>query len=166
MTTNPQDPQIFHSAPSTTLEMVRAEIGNMMALVDQLRAEIESDRLAHEKAATELIARTEEQAAHIRAEAEAYAADTRRSANEYSVEQRAEIEQLRNSQMAADELLANAEAEALTLREEILSEAEARLASLIDAQRDARNNLTKVVSSIDLTLEEHSTARPDTADNT
>lgn len=158
MTTNPQDPQGFHSAPSTTLDLVRAEVGHMMALVDQYRAEIESERSAHEEAATELIARTEEHAAHIRAEAEAYAADTRRSANEYAVEQRAEIAQLPNAQIAADELLAKAEAEAKTRRDEILSEAEARLSSLVDAQLNARTNLTKVVNGIDLALDQQSTA--------
>ena len=135
MTTNPQDPQIFHSAPSTTLDLVRAEIGQMMALADHYRAEIESERLDHENAATELIARTEEHAAHIRAEAEAYAADVRRSADEYAVEQRTKIEQLHNSQVAACNLLAQVEVDAKTRRDEILSEAEVRFSSLPHAHR-------------------------------
>lgn len=155
MTTNPQDPQIFHAAPSTTLELVRAEIEHMMALVDHCRAEIESERSAHEKAATNFIARTEEHAAHIRAQAEAYAADVRRSANKYSVEQRTEIEQLRNSQIVADELLEKTEAEA-----------QASLSRLVDAQLDARTNLTKVVNGIDLALGQHTSApRSDLAAN-
>ncbi len=166
MTTNPRDPEIFPSAPSTTLDLVRAEIGQMMALAEEVRARIESDRLAHEKAAAELIARTEARAAEIRSEAEAFATDTRRSANEYSLEQRNEIEQLRNSLITTDELLAKAEAEAKTRHDEILSEAEARLSSLVDAQRDARNNLTKVVNGIDLALEQHSNApHPDQETN-
>ena len=148
--------QVEHETAATEL-IARAE-----KRAAHIRASADCERVEQEAAATELIARTQEHAAHIRAEAEAYAAATRRSANEYAVERRTEVEQLRNSLIAADELLANAEAEAKTRRDEILSEAEARLSSLVDAQLDARINLAKVVNGIDTALS-HTALDPNSA---
>ena len=128
MTNPPQDPHTFNPAPSTTLDLVRSEIGQMRVLADQYRSEVESERLEHERATSALITRTEEHAAHIRAEAEAYATATRQSADDYAAEQRTEIDQ-------------------------VLSDAEARLTNLVDAQLEARANLAKVVNSIDIALD-------------
>lgn len=153
-------------------------------LVDQVRLDIESDRLAHEQAAAELISRTEERAAQVRTEAEDYAADVRGSADEYSNEKRAEIDRLHEEALAAAEAdrteaaatLANANEEADKTRknaesdaakvvseaekaaqerkEEMLVEAQATLANLTDAERESRENLERARDVIHSALEE------------
>lgn len=152
-------------------------------LVDQVRLDIESDRLAHEQAAAELITRTEERAAQVRSEAEEYSTDVRTSADEYASEKRAEIDRLHEeavaaaeadrteaaatlananeeaeatlekAQKAADEVVAKAEADAQARSEELLVEAQATLANLTDAERDSRQNLEQAREVIDAALE-------------
>ena len=70
-------------------------------LVDQVRLDIESDRLAHEQAAAELITRTEDRATTMRTEAEGYASQIRESADSYSDERREEVEQVHAGSLAA-----------------------------------------------------------------
>lgn len=153
-------------------------------LVDQVRLDIESDRLAHEQAAAELISRTEERAAQVRTEAEEYASDVRSSADEYSDEKRAEIDRLHEEAVAAAEAdrteaaatLANANEEAEKTRkkaesdaakvasdaekaaqernEEMLVEAQATLANLTDAERESRDNLERAREVIQSALDE------------
>ena len=153
-------------------------------LVDQVRLDIESDRLAHEQAAAELITRTEERAATLRTEAEEYAEQTRADADSYAAEQReaadrareeavAEAEADRTSaeaarknaeteaektladaQSSADEILRSAESDASARAEEIVGEAEATLATMTDAQRDSRTNLEQAREIIDSALEQ------------
>ncbi len=153
-------------------------------LVDQVRLDIESDRLAHEQAAAELITRTEERAAQVRSEAEQYASDIRSSADDYSAEQRAKIDRLheealaaaeadrteaaatlananeesertvKDAQAAAEKVAAKAEADAQARSEEMLVEAQATLANLTDAERESRQNLEQAREVIEAALNE------------
>ena len=153
-------------------------------LVDQVRLDIESDRLAHEQAAAELIARTEERAAQLRTEAEEYALDIRGSAEEYSTEQRGEIDRLHEQAQAAaqadrteaaatlananeeaaetrakslstaDEVISKAEADAQARSEEMLVQAQATVSSLTNAEQVSRENLKQAREAIDAALEE------------
>ena len=76
-------------------------------LVDQVRLDIEADRVAHEQAAGQLISRTEERALEIRTSAEEYADETRRSVDQYAETRRTEL----------DIELADAESEAAATRQ-------------------------------------------------
>ena len=151
-------------------------------LVDQVRLDIETDRLAHEQAAAELIARTEERASAMRTEAEEYAEQVRTTADEYAASRRSEADQVRDEAESAaeadrtaaaatlanaeddaaasiaeatrraEEVVANAEADASARSEELLAEAQATLASLTDTERDSRQNLERARESIDAAL--------------
>lgn len=151
-------------------------------LVDQVRLDIESDRLAHEQAAAELITRTEERAATLRTEAEEYAQQTRQAADSYAEQQRAEADQLQeaaaaaakadrdsaeealasantsaeatiaNAEETAATLIKDAESKAQTQADEILADATSRVASLTDAEKDSRANLEQARSTIESAL--------------
>ena len=73
-------------------------------LIDQVRIDIEADRVAHESAAGELISRTEERATAIRISAEEYGRDTRARADEYA--------QTRHTTVDAELVEAEAQAQA------------------------------------------------------
>lgn len=158
-------------------------------LVDQVRLDIESDRLAHEQAAAELISRTEERAAKLRDDAEAYARQVRESADSYADEQRSEADRiheeasaaaeadrksaedvlasantsaeatLANARESADAVLEAAQRDAEARAETIVAEANATLATLVDAERDSRHNLEEARSIIDSALAELGTPR-------
>lgn len=153
-------------------------------LVDQVRLDIESDRLAHEQAAGELITRTEERAQVVRAEAEDYSSQTRRSADEYADERRETVErEAAESQAATDadrklaadklkasteeadatvaeakrrseEIIANAESDAQSRSDQLLLEARNTLTTLIDAEKSSRDNLEVARSNIQTALEQ------------
>ena len=113
-------------------------------LVDQVRLDIEADRSAHEQAAQELIARTEDRAASLRREAETYSEDTRRSADDYASARRSDADAIRREveiaaetdRKQASDRLAAASIEA----EATMNEAQARAERLvIDAETEAQN---------------------------
>lgn len=152
------------------------------ALVDQVRLDIEADRLAHERAASDLIARTEERASQMRTEAERYADDTRRSADDYSLEQRnaadrasaeAQASAEADRKLAADKLesatreadatiaaareeatniVDGAERQALETSDRMLAEARSTLTNFVGAEQATRDNLTEARSAIDAAL--------------
>lgn len=151
-------------------------------LVDQVRLDIESDRAAHEQAASELIARTEERASQLRSDAENYAAETRRAADEFAAAKRDEVESYqRDAEVAADsdrklaaeklesakreaeatllnandkskELIGKAAEEARAIRDELISDAQRTLAELAAAEVTSRTNLESARLSIDTAL--------------
>ena len=151
-------------------------------LVDQIRVDIEADRLAHEQAAGELITRTEERAEEIRTEAEDYSNQTRSSADSYSVDvrERAEGERteltaaieadrkltadklaaasedaeatLADAKREADEIRHRAEADAKTQSDEILETARRTLTELLEAERSSKQNLEEARSNIENAL--------------
>ena len=151
-------------------------------LVDQIRLDIEADRLAHEQAAGELITRTEERAAEIRTEAEDYSNQTRTTADSYAVEVREQAESDRieltasveaDRTLAADKLnaasedaeatLAEAKREAEEIRrqaqadakaeaDEMLETARRTLTELVDAEKVSKQNLEEARSNIENTL--------------
>ena len=153
-------------------------------LVDQVRLDIESDRLAHEQAAGELIARTEERAGVVRAEAEDYASQTRRSADEYAQERRETVERDASEALAAteadrklaadklaaateeaeatvseakrraEEIIASAESDAQARSDQLLQEARNTLTTLVDAEKSSRDNLEVARSNIQTALEQ------------
>ena len=153
-------------------------------LVDQVRLDIESDRLAHEQAAGELITRTEERAGVVRSEAEDYASQTRRSADEYSQQRRETVEREASEAMGeaeadqklaadklaaateeaeatvseakrrAEEIIANAESDAQARSDRLLQEARNTLTTLIDAEKTSRDNLEVARSNIQTALEQ------------
>lgn len=152
------------------------------ALVDQIRLDIEADRLAHEQAAGELISRTEQRAAEVRSEAEDYATQTRNSADSYAddVRQRAETakteltaeieadrklaadklsaasedaeETLASARREAEEIRQRAEANAKTQADEMLETARRTLAELLEAEKTSRSNLEEARSNIESAL--------------
>lgn len=147
-------------------------------LVDQVRLDIESDRVAHEQAAGELIRRTDERALGIRLAAEDYARDTRKSVEEYQQarkgaidEEVAEVESeaaatrkltadhlaaanleaqttVADANDRAREIIKNAEADALARGEEILDRARRQLERLIAQEEQARVALEETRRSI------------------
>lgn len=149
------------------------------SLVDQVRLDIESDRLAHEQAAGELINRTELRASEVRQEAENYAQTTRAEADEYANElrERAETDRLEliatadaerklaaekltgasneadatlaEANRKADEILRQAEADAQARADQMLADARNTLRTLIDAEKSSRVNLEQARSNID-----------------
>ena len=151
-------------------------------LVDQVRLDIETDRAAHEQAASELINRTEEQATRIRTDAEIYASETRRAADEYAAGKREEAEKYqRDSEIAADadrklaveklesakreaeatiananeraaEIVSSAEGEARTTSERILGQATSTLEGFADAERQSRSSLEAAKTAIESAL--------------
>ena len=163
-------------------------------LVDQVRLDIESDRLAHEQAAGELITRTEERAGAVRAEAEDYATQTRRSADEYAEERRETVEREASESKAAteadrklaadklsaateeadatvseakrraDEIIAKAEADAQARSDQLLQEARNTLTTLIDAEKTSRDNLEVARKNIRTALEQLRLTEIDSSD--
>lgn len=151
-------------------------------LVDQIRVDIEADRLAHEQAAGELITRTEERAEEIRTEAEDYSNQTRSSADTYAVDvrERAEGERteltaaieadrkltadklaaasedaeatLADAKREADEIRHRAEADAKTQSDEILETARRTLTELLEAEKSSKQNLEEARSNIENAL--------------
>ncbi len=147
-------------------------------LVDQIRLDIEADRQAHEQAAGELIARTEERAAEVRDEAELYAGETRGNADTYAAEvrQKAGLEKAEltaavetDRQLAADkleaasndaettiadanrqaeEIIQQAKDEAKAQSEQMLADARGSLNTLLDAERASKENLEKARENI------------------
>lgn len=148
-------------------------------LVDQVRLDIEADRVAHEQAAGELIRRTDERAMSIRLSAEDYARDTRMSVEEYQQERRTAIdteaaeaasEAAAARQMTADNLasasleaqstvaeandrarsiIEDAEAEAQTRSNAILEQARATLKRLAEEEERTRRDLEDARRNID-----------------
>lgn len=153
-------------------------------LVDQIRLDIESDRLAHEQAAGELITRTEERAAAVRAEAEDYAQRTRSGADEYAIEHRESVENelseaikaaeadrnlaaeklaavtgeadaaIAEATKRADEIIANAESDAQARSDQLLGEARSTLKTLIEAEKSSRDNLDTARANIQTALDQ------------
>ena len=153
-------------------------------LVDQVRLDIEADRLAHEQAAGELITRTEVRAGEVRAEAESYSSKTRSAADDYSDERKQTAEREAADEMEtaeaerklakeslasamaeaestvseartrADEIIANAEADAKARSDELLGEARATLTTLINAEEHSRANLEDARKNIKAALEQ------------
>lgn len=151
-------------------------------LVDQVRLDIEADRLAHEQAASELISRTETRAGEVRAEAEDYASQTKGAADEYAAKsketadsERAELtaaaeadrelaaeklaaatadadKTVADARERADEIMAKAEADAQARADQMLSDARATLRALIDAEQVSRDNLELARKNIDSAL--------------
>ncbi len=154
------------------------------ALVDQVRHDIEADRVAHEQAAVELISRTEERANEIRVKAEDYAREKRKSAEEHAETRTQEVEaevadaereagelrrrsslQLKeanneaaaivaDAQNRASEMLAHAEADAQSRSDEILDRARGTLQTLIDAETRTRSELDEARQSISAALDQ------------
>lgn len=62
------------------------------ALVEQVRADLEADRIAHDQAAAELVARTEETANTLRVDAETFATETRAEAEQHAATRKQEVE--------------------------------------------------------------------------
>lgn len=148
-------------------------------LVDQVRLDIESDRLAHEQAAAELITRTEDRATAMRTDAEDYAAQVRESADSYSDERREEVEQVHAGTLAAaegdralaadtlqaardeadattseakrraDDIIAKAEKDAQEKSDLLLAEARTTLTNLVDAEKSSRSNLEDARGAIE-----------------
>ncbi len=151
-------------------------------LVDQVRLDIEADRLAHEQAASELISRTEERAGEVRSEAEDYASQTKGAADDYAAKsketadsERAELtaaaeadrelaaeklaaatadadKTVADARERADEIMAKAEADAQARADQMLSDARTTLRALIDAEQVSRDNLELARKNIDSAL--------------
>ncbi len=151
-------------------------------LVDQIRLDIEADRLAHEQAAGELITRTEERAAEIRTEAEGYSNQTRTEADSYAVDvrDRAESERteltaaveadrklaadklsaasedaevtLADAKREADEIRKQAEADAKAEADEMLESARRTLNELVEAEKMSKQNLEEARVNIENAL--------------
>ena len=151
-------------------------------LVDQVRLDIESDRLAHEQAAAELITRTEGRAATMRTEAEGYASQLRESADSYSDERREEVEQIHADSLAAakhdralaadvlyaakgeadatiseakrraEDIISKAEKDAQEKSDLMLAEARTTLTNLVDAEKSSRTNLEDARGAIENAL--------------
>ena len=160
-------------------------------LVDQVRVDIEADRVAHEQAAAELISRTEERATSIRVSAEEYARETRDNADEFSETRKAAVEaeladaiaeasttrekiaeELRSAgqesdairaeaQNRAKEIIAHAETDAQSRSDELLSQARASLQNLIEAETRTRQDLDQARRSISTVLDQLSIAELD-----
>ncbi len=160
-------------------------------LVDQVRLDIEADRVAHEQAAAELISRTEERATSIRVSAEDYSRDTREKADEFSETRKNAVETeladaiaeasttreqsaatlrtakseaeatLAEAQNRAREIIAHAEADAQSRSDELLSQARASLQNLIEAETRTRQDLDEARRSITSVLDQLSIAELD-----
>lgn len=152
------------------------------ALLEQVTNDIETDRAAHEKAAKELIARTEERAAALRADAEAYSNETKRAADEYAATQRADADRARadanaaveadrslaterleaanreaeatvsNANERATEIVTTAETQAQATTDDMLSEARDTLSTFAGTEESSRANLEQLRSTIDHAL--------------
>lgn len=153
-------------------------------LVDQVRLDIEADRLAHEEAAGELITRTEVRAGEVRDEAEEYATLTRSNADEYATERKSKADReasemdaaaeadrklaadklaaasneaaatIDEAKKRAEEIVANAEADAQARSDQMLGEARATMTKLIDAEKSSRDNLEEARKNIQTALEQ------------
>jgi len=153
-------------------------------LVDQVRLDIESDRLAHEQAAGELISRTEERAAIVRSEAEDYATQARNSADDYADERRESAEReaseseaaaeadrklaaekldaaskeaestVAEAKTRAEEIISKAEADAQARSDQLLDEARTTLTTLVEAEKSSRENLEDARKNIQAALEQ------------
>lgn len=151
-------------------------------LVDQIRLDIEADRLAHEQAAGELISRTEERAKEVRTEAEEYSTQTRSVADKYATDtrQRADTEKVEltaaveadrqlaadklsaatqdadklvaDARAQADEILRQAQADSNAKADEILADARRSLNELLEAEKLSRSNLEEARTNIDTAL--------------
>lgn len=153
-------------------------------LVDQVRLDIEADRLAHEQAAGELISRTEVRAKEVRDEAETYSTKTRTGADEYATERRETAEReaaesaaatdadrkLASDKLAAatneaeatvteakkraEEIIEKAETDAQARSDQLLGEARDTLSTLVEAERSSRQNLEEARTNIQQALEQ------------
>lgn len=160
-------------------------------LVDQVRLDIEADRVAHEQAAAELISRTEERATSIRVSAEDYSRETRETAEQMSETRRAAIEaeladsiteaatarQRTHDQLAAAsaeaeatlleaknraaEIITHAETDAQSRSDELLSQARASLQNLMEAETRTRHDLEQARRGIKTVLDQLSIAELD-----
>lgn len=144
-------------------------------LVDQVRLDIEADRVAHEQAAGQLISRTEERALSIRTTAEEYAsarraavdaeledseseaAATRQLAAEHLASARSEAEAIvADANDRAREIVAQAELDAEARNEALLSEADLQLHALMDAEDRTRSELAHARQRITTILDQPS----------
>lgn len=153
-------------------------------LVDQVRLDIEADRLAHEQAAGELITRTEERAGVVRAEAEKYSSQTRQAADDFAEERRSTVEResteaqakaeadrkmaaekltaateeaeatVNEAKRRSEEIIANAEADAQARSDQLLQEARNTLATMVEAEKSSRENLEVARNNIKTALEQ------------
>lgn len=160
-------------------------------LVEQVRLDIEADRVAHEHAARELISRTEERAGTIRLAAEDYDRETRASADRYSTTRKAEIDAelsnaeseaattrqrtadrlasanqqaeaiLEEARSSALEITNNAERDARIRRDEVMDQARSALQELIEAEERAREDLDQTRRNINSALAQLSISKLD-----
>ncbi len=149
------------------------------SLIDQVRLDIEADRVAHESAAAELISRTEERATAIRTSAEDYGRETRSMADHYAetrhndveAELAASISEAEATRQLTAEHLTAANREASAMVEEathrsrtIIAEAEAfsgkiqrdgqaKLQAMLEAEARTREDLLTLQRSISTILD-------------
>lgn len=170
---------MLRQAQESSLKIRKDAELEAITLVDQVRLDVESDRLAFEQAAAELITRTEDRATSMRTDAEDYAAQIRESADSYSEERREEVEQVRASTLAAaegdralasdtlqaaryeadattseakrraEDIIAKAEKDAQEKSDLLLAKARATLANLVDAEKSSRANLEDARGAIE-----------------
>lgn len=153
-------------------------------LVDQVRIDIEADRVAHEQAAAELISRTEQRALELRSEAEQYSTQARSDADSFAKQTREDAEFARGELTAnaeaekaqaettlreaeeqaqatideanrqAEEIVANADAHAQAKADELLDQARETMRNMIGAEESSRENLELARTNIDNALEQ------------
>lgn len=153
-------------------------------LVDQVRIDIEADRVAHEQAAAELISRTEQRALELRSEAEQYSTQARSDADSFAKQTREDAEFARGELTAnaeaekaqaettlreaeeqaqatideanrqAEEIVANADAHAQAKADELLDQARETMRTMIGAEESSRENLELARTNIDNALEQ------------
>ena len=124
---------MLRQATETSVQIREDAEAEATALIEQVRADIEADREAHDHAARQLIERTEERAGEIRAEAEAYAERTR---------------------AAADQAAAGSGGYDLPMDDESLNLAQSRVTDLAAAEERARQNLETARRNIQIALEQ------------
>lgn len=121
------------------------------ALVEQVRADLEADRIAHDQAATELIARTEETANTIRIDAEKFSRDTRAETEQHAATRKQEVEaELVQvvSDTHADRQRAGEELEAATSQAaQTVADAQKQAAQIIaQSEADAKTRAEEIVA--------------------
>jgi len=151
-------------------------------LVDQVRIDIEADRVAHEQAAAELITRTEQRASELRSEAEQYSTQARSDADFFAKQTREDAEFQRGELTAnaeaekaqaettlreaeeqaqamldeanrqAEEIMAEASANAQAESDELLAKARDTMRNLVGAEESSRENLELARTNIDSAL--------------
>ncbi len=160
-------------------------------LVDQVRLDIEADRVAHEQAAAELISRTEERASEIRSAAETYAQQTRADADQFAESRRSGVEaeltdsiseaeatrqltaehlasanseaeaRIAEAKTRASEIVAHAEQDAQARSDQMLGQARGSLQNLIEAETRTRHDLEQARQGIKDVLNQLSIAELD-----